>query len=612
MKTLKIILALLFFCFCAKAQVNIDSLQNVLVKAKTDSQTLEKYLDLMNKKYSENLETQEIIGNWVIKNANGNQKILAETYKTLGLSYEEAVRHKEATNYLTKAISIAEKNNYPAIQCRCLIGLARVFIDNEQQREAIQYSNQALEIAQKNNLYSLISLASHNLSKLLEGLDLNHNKDTLKKIISLRKIALKGSIELNNNTDILRGYVALAETFSNYKHFDSAFVYLNSAKKMITKNSDNTQQLFFYAISAKINKEKGEFLHSVPDFKNAIILTLKSLDLAQKLKLPLWKVRLLKGLGEEYKGVGDNKNAVFYYEKYIYLHDSLTDAQNFSDITEIKAKYETQKKETQIVKLNAENEQKSNLNKILLGSTLGLLLLAFLGYRNFRNRQKLQQSKINELEKDKQLQSVDAMLKGQEDERNRIAKDLHDGLGGMLSGVKMSFTTIKDNLIMSAENVGIFEQSLSQLDITISELRKIAHNLMPEALVRFGLNDAIKDFCTSLMSATHINIIYENLGENRKLDNTANTYIYRIIQELINNAVKHGNPKQILVQMTTTPSKILITVEDDGKGIDTQKQDILKGIGITNIEHRVNYFKGSVTFENLTPQGTAVNIELNV
>jgi signal transduction histidine kinase len=208
--------------------------------------------------------------------------------------------------------------------------------------------------------------------------------------------------------------------------------------------------------------------------------------------------------------------------------------------------------------------------------------------------------------------SVNAMLKGQEEERNRIAKDLHDGLGGMLSGVKMSFTNMKENLIMSAENVGVFEQSISQLDSTISELRKIAHNLMPEALVKFGLNDAIKDFCTSIMSATHINIIYESMGEVRTLDNTANTYIYRIIQELINNAVKHAKPTQILVQLTTTTNKIMLTVEDNGQGLDSNKLAASKGIGITNIKHRVNYFKGNIDFDNNTPHGTVINIELNV
>ena len=348
----------------------------------------------------------------------------------------------------------------------------------------------------------------------------------------------------------------------------------------------------------------------IPSTKNKILLkAITYLEKAVKFSKKQGITQAILFYGGELSDIqaykGDYENAYNNLQNKFKYNDSLFSQKNKNAI----AKLESEK---EVLQLNAENKQKSILNKVLVGSTVGLLLVGFLSYRNFRNRQKLQQSKITELEKDKQLSAVDAMLKGQEDERNRIAKDLHDGLGGMLSGVKISFLNMKENLIMSAENVIVFEQSISQLDSTISELRKIAHNLMPEALVRFGLNDAVKDFCTSIMTATHINIIYESMGEARGLDNTANTYIYRIIQELINNAVKHGKPSQILVQLTTTPNKILITVEDDGRGIDLDKKAISKGIGLTNIEHRVNYFKGNVAFEPKKPQGTVVNIELNV
>lgn len=171
---------------------------------------------------------------------------------------------------------------------------------------------------------------------------------------------------------------------------------------------------------------------------------------------------------------------------------------------------------------------------------------------------------------------------------------------------------MKENMILTAENAGAFEQSIGKLDSTIAELRKIAHNLMPEALVKFGLHDAINDFCVSLTQATNIHIMFEGLGESRKLDNTANTYIYRIVQELLNNAVKHGKPTDILVQITTTPSKILLTVEDNGIGLDANKMASSKGIGITNIKQRVNYLRGNIDFENNVPQGTVVNVELNV
>lgn len=128
----------------------------------------------------------------------------------------------------------------------------------------------------------------------------------------------------------------------------------------------------------------------------------------------------------------------------------------------------------------------------------------------------------------------------------------------------------------------------------------------------FGLEDAIQDFCTSMMNNTKINIIFEALGEKRVLDNTANIYVYRIIQELINNAVKHADSTQIIVQITTLAHKIMITVEDNGVGIDSKKLISSKGIGLSNIKHRVAYFKGSLEFDNNKPQGTVANIELNV
>ena len=204
------------------------------------------------------------------------------------------------------------------------------------------------------------------------------------------------------------------------------------------------------------------------------------------------------------------------------------------------------------------------------------------------------------------------MLKGQEEERSRLAKDLHDGLGGMLSGVKLSFVNMKENLIMDAESVTSFEKSILQLDNTIAELRKVAHNLMPEALVKFGLKNAILDFCNSMQLSSKTKIIFEQLGTERLLSNTADLYIYRIVQELINNAIKHADADQILVQLTKTNDKVLLTVEDDGKGFNTELIRSAKGIGLKNIQQRVDYLKGKIDIASQAAEGTSVNIELYV
>ena len=311
----------------------------------------------------------------------------------------------------------------------------------------------------------------------------------------------------------------------------------------------------------------------------------------------------LDWIASGYKRLEDYKNAYDYASKYYRKHILRINSKNFTEISDIQHQFEQEKKDREIAK-------KSILNKILIGTAAALLLIGVLGYRNFMSRQKIQQQKITELEKDKQLLAIDAMLKGQEEERSRIAKDLHDGLGGMLSGVKLSFVNMKENMVMDAESVSSFENSIMQLDNTIAELRKVAHNLMPEALVKFGLKNAILDFCNSMQLASKTKIIFEQMGTERQLSNTADLYIYRIVQELINNAIKHAAPNQILVQLTKTTDKILLTVEDDGKGFNKELLQSAKGIGMKNIQQRVDYFKGKIDIASQPGEGTSVNIEL--
>ncbi len=236
-----------------------------------------------------------------------------------------------------------------------------------------------------------------------------------------------------------------------------------------------------------------------------------------------------------------------------------------------------------------------------------------MGYRNFRTKQKLQQQKISELEKEKQLAAIDNLLQGQEEERSRLAKDLHDGLGGMLSGVKLSFNNMKENLVLTPENFQAFQQSINRLDETITELRKVSHNLMPDVLLKFGLTEALQDYCSQLNSSTNATtIVFQHIGEKRIISNTGNLYMYRIIQELINNSLKHGNATSILAQLNTNAEKILITVDDNGKGFNPADLINSKGIGMSNIKQRVEYLKGKMDIDSQLGKGTSVNIELNI
>lgn len=208
--------------------------------------------------------------------------------------------------------------------------------------------------------------------------------------------------------------------------------------------------------------------------------------------------------------------------------------------------------------------------------------------------------------------AAEAVLKGEEQERTRIAKDLHDGLGGMLSGLKHSFTTMKGNLIMTPENHQAFERSMDMLDSSIKEMRRVAHNMMPEALVRFGLDTALNDFCNDINRSGAIKIDYNSIGmENTHVEQSLSITIYRIVQELINNILKHAQAKTAIVQLVKTGNKLTITVEDDGKGFDTSILDASKGIGWINIKNRVEFFKGTLDISSRKDEGTSVQIEIN-
>ncbi|MBP6730486.1 MAG: sensor histidine kinase [Chitinophagales bacterium] len=214
---------------------------------------------------------------------------------------------------------------------------------------------------------------------------------------------------------------------------------------------------------------------------------------------------------------------------------------------------------------------------------------------------------------DKKL--VIALLDNQqllEEERTRFARDLHDGLGGLLSSIKLLFNGLKENLSLSNPLAQQFDQSLAKLDTGITELRKIAHNMKPENLQQLGLNAALKDFCITIQQGTGCIIQYEHWGmENYPINNPADITIYRITQELVNNALKHAHSKLIIVQLKNNKNCLTLTVEDKGKGFDTRNINSETGSGIKSIYSRINLLKGSLHIDSTT-RGTLIKIEIPI
>jgi len=195
------------------------------------------------------------------------------------------------------------------------------------------------------------------------------------------------------------------------------------------------------------------------------------------------------------------------------------------------------------------------------------------------------------------------MIEGQESERKRIAQDLHDGLGGLLATIKVKFGIIQRE-IENLESMNVYQQTSNMIDDACTEVRKIAHNMMPDSLTKLGLVEAVRDIAEY---ATDIQIKIINLGTH-PFTETQQIMLYRVIQEFLNNSRKHANPDQIIVQFSSNEKHNIIYLEDDGNGFDLNETILKKGLGLKSMESRVNFLGGRFDLDSTQGIGTTLEI----
>jgi len=193
-----------------------------------------------------------------------------------------------------------------------------------------------------------------------------------------------------------------------------------------------------------------------------------------------------------------------------------------------------------------------------------------------------------------------------------LSRDLHDGPGGLLSVVKSKLTNMKGNYILSQDNVKQFDHAIGLLDDSIKELRRVSHNMMPEALIKSGLKDALQDFCDQISVGKKLSLTFNFFGENKRFENSLEITLYRIALELVNNALKHAKATEILVQVVQEDNRIYLTVMDNGQGFDPSKIDTLKSTGLRNTRARVESFNGHIDIDSQLGKGTEIGVEFEI
>ena len=545
---------------------------------------------------------------------------------------------------LDKAYSLVNKSNDKAskIQTANILNkYAAIYQRTQNYDSAVELYLQSANIIEKTGDEQKIINSYYNLSGIYKYLG-----DTLKTFFYARetnRLAAKTS----DTVFLIRGLIVLGEAYNFIKNYDSLLLISQRGFRLA-----NSQQMAF-ALGIFHNFMGLYFTNKAMQYDSAVLHYNTALQIFNKINIPFDKALVLQNMGNAYLKKKDYINAIKfskqanelsknlrfeqvqnlslmdlvqaeeqlgnipesfkYLKQYVEVNDSMQNRNSHKKVYDLEAKYLEQKREVIMLAQQKIIKQKNQLNYLLASGLISLMVIVTLLYYNYRSKQKLQLQKITELETQQQLTATEAVLKGEEQERTRLAKDLHDGLGGMLSGIKFSFNTMKGNLIMTPANAQSFERSMDMLDSSIKEMRRVAHNMMPEALVKFGLDTALKDFCNEIQQSGALYISYQSIGlENMVINKTVEITVYRIVQELVNNIMKHAAAKNAIVQVTKTNGQLAVTVEDDGRGFDTNILHQVKGIGWSSIQNRVEFLKGKLDVDSQTDKGTSVHIEINV
>lgn len=346
------------------------------------------------------------------------------------------------------------------------------------------------------------------------------------------------------------------------------------------------------------------------DYKKAK-LTMLELMRTDTLSISLNALDDYDELSKTYAQLGQMDSAYIWSKRRNRLSDSLHESRLVAEIGGMEVKFRNAENRKKIAELNAANTRatldasNSRLLAWLFGAIgLFLLILLAMGYLFYRGRKKTAAQR-------EQIRITQAMLQGQEEERSRVARDLHDGLGGLLAGIKINLSDFATGHKTLADNKDL-TSIIEKLDGSVKELRRIAHNMMPEMLLKLGLESSLRDLCAAL-SSKNLLIDFQWLGISGRVSVQEELTIYRIIQELMANVIKHARARNILLQCAQNENTWLLTIEDDGIGFDAGAADTRQGLGLTNVRNRVAYMDGKMEIlSGNSGRGTAINIELHV
>lgn len=483
---------------------------------------------------------------------------LANLYTTYG-SYSISLKN------LNKALPIFLKNNSTELLYQTYIEYGNLYFKQSENTKALYYYLKAKKINEELENPVLSAFNDNSI-----GLCYDELGDKQSAITYFKK-SIIAYTELEMPNELALVHFNLGNLYVNNKQADEGIYHLEKAEEIAKKNDDN------YRVS-----------------------------------------RCYEILSDAYAIKGDYYKAYQFYVKYNSISDSILNEEKVKQIAEMNVMYDTEKKSQQIELLDAQNKTKDARNKLLITGIISLLIGIFiiiyiLIQRNkiAKKNETIAQQKIENILNEQEIKTYDAMLEGQEEERKRIANDLHDRLGSMLSTVKLLFSALDTKLDTAiVENKQQYTKANLLLDEACIEVRRISHNLSTGMVSSFGLKAALEELTDSINDSNIISCKLLCYGLESRLDNSVEIGIYRMVQEIVNNILKHAQAKNIIIQLNKIEDSISVTIEDNGIGFNVEEKKKSGGLGLASIEARAKKLSGIYQIDSSEGRGSISIIEI--
>ena len=519
--------------------------------------------------------------------ANNDSLNTGKLYLNIATSYNSKGNFEQAIENALKSESLFEALNDPNGQARVqnLIGI--FYFNREDFDKALSYFKKYNQLAVESRDTGEIVSSMNNMSSALHKLnEYGKEQQLLEKSIAIQE-AQGQEIRIGS------AYENLGSLYLDTDSLTKAQYYYNKARKAYEFNDDKRSLARLLTNTGLVKKKLKKYNDALNDYKQSLAYSQQGGFLKME-ETVLNKIALL------YEDKGDFEKAYYNYIDYVTIKDSILNEENQSSINELMIQFDTEKKERQIAnqelviaKKTIENRRKSFIIAILTAIIIILLLFSFIIYTRIKIRQ---ERRMNEERMQMKQVQMKVVLESQEKERKRFARDLHDGFGQMITAMKLKITQLQSSSDQTELN-GLAKESNNLLDTMHQQLREIAHNLMPEPLVNEGLTVALKDYAARISENNQIEIEVSAFDLDRRLDQSIEVNLYRIIQEWINNVIKYSGAKKLSIQLTGYENEINLIIEDNGLGFEKEKLTQSSGWGWKNIQSRLEAINGALEID---------------